>query len=88
VLARAIGRRNSTRSGTTRESRSGHSLFGSFFLNAVHCASVDAFQVLERVVEPAEEVEVLGRARVILETGLHRRREVRDVLDGHCIASR
>ena len=95
-----------------------------------------ALEVLERVVEPAEEVDVLRRARerglphvqhqrafedearavrsrrqpveealhrvvleqllerplrrarVILETSLHRGREVRDVLDGHCIASR
>ena len=40
-----MGSRNSERNGTTSASASGHSVFGSFLRNAVHCASVDACSV-------------------------------------------
>src|SRR5690606_4602311 len=43
--ARAIGSRNCERNGTTSASLSGHSVFGSFFRKAVHCATVDVCSV-------------------------------------------
>jgi hypothetical protein len=70
---------------------------------ASHTCSISALEDEARAVrsrrEPVEEAfhrvvleQLLERslrpARVILETSLDRGREVRDVLDGHCIASR
>jgi len=42
---RAIGSRNSATNVTTSESFAGHSVFGSLFWNAVHCANVEGCSV-------------------------------------------